>query len=149
MKKIIGLFMSLGIVFLFSVTNYADVEKSSNSDSENEGKVNVVLTNEEVEYKISPEQVLVLDKTYLDDIVSVEADEAELGVQFRAAFGAASYGKTITITSSSPSFSKTYYYREYNNNAKRWYAGRLNFVKSVKSGNKYIATYGGVIVIQA
>lgn len=89
--------------------------------------------------KLKDGSSLTIDKAYVSDDITVNSENSF--ALYSTAFPI--IGKTITITKSTPNFPKTTKYREYTLND--WYSGTLNFVSAKRSGNKYVATYSGIL----
>ncbi|WP_086350350.1 hypothetical protein [Candidatus Enterococcus clewellii] len=141
MKKILFGFILLG-TFIAPVHSQAETKPSHYSYTPEMNKVEVKETGEMVRIEIDENSFIELDSAYKDVTVISSNDDPTNNLR------SVTYGKTITLTSSVPSFNSTAYYSEYNNTFKRWYAGTLQFRSSKYQGGKYVATYGGILIMQ-
>lgn len=119
---------------------------SASDQYPNEDFVEVEETGIDETIQINDNTYIVIDIAYCTDDLKVEVKNT---VENRAGgIDYMQYFKTVTLTKSSPSFPKTYFYREYVNSRNAWYSGTLSFVKSEKKGNSYVATYTGALLIE-
>lgn len=119
---------------------------SASDQYPNEDFVEVEETGIDETIHMDDNSYIIIDIAYCTDDLKVEGkntvDNRAGGIDYLQ------YFKTVTLSNSSPSFPKTYFYREYVHSRNAWYSGTFTFVKCEKKGNSYVATYTGALLIE-